>query len=62
MIVKMIALDTPPPGALSKTVMLAVPGSSISVFGISAVRVPPSMNVVARFAPFQRTTDWAVKF
>jgi hypothetical protein len=44
-----------------KTVMAAVPALAMSLAGISAVSLLRLPNVVARSAPFQRTTDSAVK-
>src|SRR5262245_54459415 len=59
---KAAALEVPPPGAGLNTVTLAVPAAVRSPAGIAAVSWVPPMNVVVRFAPFQRTTDPLTKF
>ena len=55
------AFEPPPPGAGLKTVTAAVPGFPTSLAGIAAERLVPLTNVVARFEPFQRTTELGTK-
>src|SRR5262249_41165472 len=54
--------EVPPPGAGEKTVTGTVPAVATSAAGMVAVKEPALTNVVARSAPFQRTTDDATKF
>src|SRR5438105_4729345 len=61
-IVKVCVLEVPPPGAGVKTVTAAVPASATSVGAIAAVSCVGETYVVARSAPFQRTTEPATKF
>ena len=58
-IVKVLALDTPPPGLA--TVTCAVPANAISPAGIAAVSWLEFTYVVARDVPFQRTTEPVTK-
>ncbi len=55
--VKVIALEVPPPGALLRTVTLAVPPVAMSAALMLAVNWVLDTYVVARFDPFQRTVD-----
>ena len=55
--VKVIALEVPPPGALFRTVTLAVPPVAMSAAFMLAVNWVLDTYVVARFDPFQRTVD-----
>ena len=61
-IVKVWAFDVPPPGAGVNTVTAAVPATPRSAAGIAAVTCVVETNVVARAAPFQRTTELGTKF
>ena len=56
-IVKVRALDSPPPGALLKTVTLAVPAEAISAAVIAACSCVLETKVVVRSTPFQRTIE-----
>src|SRR6267378_1536476 len=60
-IVKVWALDVPPPGAGVNTVTVAVPAAARSACGIAAVSSVADPNVVTRFAPFHRTTELPTK-
>ena len=55
--VKVIALEVPPPGALLRTVTLAVPPVAMSAALMLAVNWVLDTYVVVRFDPFQRTVD-----
>jgi len=55
--VKVIALEVPPPGALLNTVTLAVPTVAMSAALMLAVNWVLDTYVVARSDPFQRTVD-----
>src|SRR2546425_5533778 len=59
--VKVCGFDVPPPGAGLNTVTCAVPATAMSAGGITAVSCVAETYVVARFAPFQRTTEPATK-
>jgi hypothetical protein len=61
LIVKVRALEVPPPGAGLNTVTCAVPATAISDAGIAAVSRVEETNVVTRSAPFQRTTEFVTK-
>src|SRR4029453_1931483 len=61
-IVKVCAVDTPPPGVGVNTVTDAVPAVAMSVAGIAAVSWVALTTVVVRAAPFHRTTELATKF
>src|SRR6267142_3239408 len=58
---KLTELDVPPPGGGLNTVTCATAASSRSVAGISALNSVAETYVVARLAPFQRTTELATK-
>src|SRR5262245_44202391 len=60
--VKVWRLEVPPPGAGLKTVTAAIPLVAMSADGIAAVSCVAETNVVGRSAPFQRTTELAMKF
>ncbi len=60
-IVKVSALEVPPPGAGFTTVTSALPAVPMSLAGIAAVTCPALTNVVVRATPFQRTSDVATK-
>ena len=55
-------LDVPPPGDGLTTLTVAVPTAVISDAGTVAVSEVDDTKVVARFAPFQVTTDVDTKF
>src|SRR5207237_739516 len=55
------ALEVPPPGAGVNVVTCAVPATARSAAGMAAVSCVADTNVVARSAPFQRTTELATK-
>ena len=58
--VKVAALDVPPPGLGLKTVTCAVPADAMSdarILACKPVVRPPPVGVVVRFDPFHRTTD-----
>ena len=57
LIVNACPAEVPPPGAGLSTVTVTVPPSRRSLAGIDAVSCVVLTNVVARLAPFQRTTD-----
>jgi hypothetical protein len=57
LIVKVSALEVPPPGGGENTVTCAVPATAMSEAGIAAVNLVAETNVVARSSPFQRTTE-----
>jgi hypothetical protein len=61
LMVNVWALEVPPPGAGLNTVTWAVPAAAMSVAGIDAVNWVEEINVVARSAPFQRTTEFVTK-
>ena len=54
--VKSKAFEVPPPGAGLNTVTLAVPAAAMSLAGIVAWTCVLLVTVVARAAPFQRTS------
>src|SRR2546426_6536604 len=58
---KVCGFDVPPPGAGLTTVTCAVPPVAMSVAGMAAVSWVAETNVVARSAPFHRTTEPATK-
>ena len=60
--VKVSALDVPPPGAGFRTVTLAVPAFAISAAWILAVTCPLFTKVVVRAAPFHMTEHPETKF
>src|SRR5438309_7585428 len=60
-IVNVWAFDVPPPGAGVNTVTVAVPATAMSAGVIAAVSWVAETRVVARFAPFQRTTELPTK-
>jgi len=62
LIVRVCALDVPPPGAGFTTVIDAVPAVAISPAVIAAVTVVLEINVVARADPLKLTVDDALKF
>src|SRR5205823_212291 len=55
-------LDVPPPGAGLKIVTVAVPAAAMSAAEIAAVSCVAETYVVARSAPFHRTTALVTKF
>src|SRR3989442_544250 len=59
--VKLAALEVPPPGGGLKTVTEAEPALATSLAGMEAVSLVSLTKAVARSAPFQRTTDPAMK-
>ncbi len=61
LIVKVLVLDVPPPGAGLDTVTVAVPATAMSAAVIAAVNRVADTYVVVRFAPFQRTTELLTK-
>ena len=61
LIVRVWALEVPPPGAGVNTVTEAVPATAMSAAGIAAVNRVEETNVVVRSAPFQSTTELATK-
>ena len=61
MIVKVWALEVPPPGTGLKTVTLAVPAVAMSAARIEAVTCVALTYVVVRPVPFQRTTELEMK-
>ena len=61
-IVKVWALEVPPPGVGLKTVTLAVPAVAMSVARIAAVSWVVLTNVVVRSVPFHLTTELEIKF
>ena len=62
LIVKVRALDVPPPGAGLKTVTLAAPALAMSEAKMLAVSCVLLTKVVVRFALFHRTIDPLTKF
>src|SRR5439155_622927 len=56
-IVNVRSPDVPPPGAAVNTDTCDVPATATSDAGIDACSCVPLTNVVARAAPFQRTTE-----
>jgi hypothetical protein len=56
-IVKVCALDVPPPGVGLKTVTDAVPAVAMSEAGMAAVNCIAETNVVVRLDPFHCTTE-----
>ena len=56
-IVKVIALEAPPPGAGLNTVTSALPEAAMSLARIWAVSIVELTNVVPRGAPFQRISE-----
>src|SRR5216117_1711707 len=61
MMVKPAALEVPPPGEGLKTVTEAEPPLATSLARMEAVSLVSLTKVVARSAPFQRTTDPEMK-
>lgn len=61
LIVNVRALDVPTPGEGLKTVTSAVPPTAMSLEGIAAVSCVLLTKVVVWSAPFQRTTERALK-
>ena len=61
LIVKVCAMEVPPPGAGVNTVTEALPAVAMSAADIVASSVVAFTNVVARSAPFQRTTEPLMK-
>ena len=61
LIVKVRALDVPPPGAGVNTVTGTVPASVMSAAVIAVVSRVAETNVVVRFAPFHWITEPAMK-
>ena len=61
LIVKACPAEVPPPGAELSTVTVTVPPSRRSPAAIDAVSCAVLTNVVARSAPFHRTTDVETK-
>jgi hypothetical protein len=57
LIVKVRALEVPPPGVGLNTLTWAVPATAMSAAVIAAVNLVAETNVVARFAPFHWTTE-----
>jgi hypothetical protein len=62
LIVKVWALEVPPPGVGLKTVTLAVPAVAMSAARIDAVTWVALTYVVVRFEPFHLTTELEMKF
>src|SRR5262245_26349272 len=58
---KVWALEIPPPGAGLNTVTWAVPGAATSEARIFAVNCVGETKLVTRSAPFQRTTELTIK-
>ena len=61
LMVKVSALEVPPPGVGLKTVTEAVPAVAMSAAVMAAVSWVDEPKVVVRFAPFQRTTEPLMK-
>ena len=61
LIVKVWALEVPPPGVGLKTVTLAVPAEAMSAARIEAVTWVALTYVVVRFVPFHLTTELEMK-
>src|SRR4030095_3434681 len=57
LIVKVRALEVPPPGAGLNTVTGAVPAAAMSVAGMAAVTCVAFTKVVVRAAPFHLTSE-----
>jgi hypothetical protein len=57
LIVRVNALEVPPPGAGVNTVTGIVPANAMSEAGIAALNRVAETNVVVRSSPFQRTTE-----
>lgn len=62
LMVKVSALDVPPPRVGLKTVTLAVPALAKSAAGIVALICVALPKIVVRSAPFQRTLEVLTKF
>jgi hypothetical protein len=62
LIVKVEAVEVPPPGAGVKTVIGAVPALAMSAAGTVAVSWEPETYVVERALPFQFTVEFERKF
>ena len=62
LIVNLIALEVPPPGAGLDTVTEAVPAVVMSLASIAAVTRVVETNVVTRLVPFHSTTELLMKF
>ena|ERR1700730_5460407 len=62
LMLKVKALEVPPPGAVFTTVTFAVPAVLMSLAGTVAVSLMLLTNVVANFAPFHSTEDVETKF
>lgn len=61
LIVKVKALDVPPPGLGLETLIFAVPPVTMSAALMSASRLVLETNVVVRELPFHRTVDEGIK-
>ena|SRR6266704_1258462 len=61
-IVKVMALEVPPPGAALKTVTLAEPALATSLAEMGVVSWVLLTKVVGRSDPFQRTAEVEMKF
>jgi hypothetical protein len=61
LIVKVSALDIPPPGLGLETVTIVVPAVAMSAAIMSACRLVLETNVVVRELPFHRTVDEEIK-
>jgi hypothetical protein len=61
LIVKVRALEVPPPGAGLNTVTEAVPATAMSEAEIAAVRRDEETKVVMRLVPFHWTTEFELK-
>jgi len=61
-IVKLNALETPPPGAGVETVTIAIPPADRSAAVIAACKLVLETNVVVRAVPFHCTVEEAMKF
>lgn len=59
---KLVELETPPPGGGFITVMVSGPALDTALAGTSAVIRPPLTNAVGRLLPFHCTAELGMKF
>lgn len=61
LMVKLAAVDVPPPGAGLTTITIAVPGKAMAVAGMAAVSCVPLIYEVGNVVPFHCTAEEEMK-